>query len=160
MNMTKEYSRGTVVFREGETGNSMYNIDFGKVGVYRGYGTKDEKQIAELDTDKVFGEMSLLDHAPRSATVVVLEDHTLLSEISEEDFYEFFEKNPMKLVNIMTSMCNRLRKTTQDYKEACHTVYDAVETEKKGEEKSKSLVERINDLCEFYSTMSYYPYFD
>jgi CRP-like cAMP-binding protein len=46
MNKTKEYSRGTVVFREGETGNSMYNIDFGKVGVYRGYGTKDEKQIA------------------------------------------------------------------------------------------------------------------
>ena len=48
-------------------------------------------------------------------------------------------------------MCHNLRKTTNSYIEACHTVYDTVEVKKSGAKKSKSLLDRINKLCEFYS---------
>lgn len=159
MNKTKEYSRGTVIVREGDAGESMFNIESGMVGVYRGYGMADETLLAELDSGKIFGEMSLLDHAPRSATVVVLEDRTVLTEITEADFYGFFEKNPSLILDIMGQMCSRLRKTTQDYRDACRTVYETVETEKKGEKKSRSLLDRLKELCDFYSQFSFYPYY-
>ena len=159
MNNTKEYSRGAVIVREGDAGESMFAVESGSVGVYRGYGTADETLLATLDSGKVFGEMSLLDRAPRSATVVVLEDRTVLTEITEVDFYSFFQQNPSRILDIMGQMCSRLRKTTQDYRDACRTVYETVETEKTGGQKSRSLLDRIRELCDFYSQFSFYPYY-
>ena len=94
--------------------------------------------------------MGLLDHAPRSATVVVLEKDTMLTKISEESFLAFFEENPYVILDVMQQMCNRLRMTNTAYTEACHTVYDAVEAEKSGQKKSPSLKERIQELCRAY----------
>ena len=83
MNNTKLYNPGSIICREGETGDCMYEVESGKVGVYHDYGGPDEKLIAELYSNKVFGEMGLLDHAPRSATVVALEENTTVTTISE-----------------------------------------------------------------------------
>ena len=58
----------------------------------------------------------------------------------------------------MKQLCNRLRRTTKDYVEACRTAYDAVEAEKSCK-KDQSLTDRIRDLCRFYSDNSYYPYY-
>ena len=44
---------------------------------------------------------------------------------------------------LMMQMCGRLRRTTRDYIGACRTVHDAVEAEKTGAEKSRSLQARI-----------------
>ena len=58
----------------------MYRINVGMVSfVY-----------SALYGGKILGEMGLLEHAPRSATVVVLEENTVLTKITEE---EFFRKN-------------------------------------------------------------------
>lgn len=159
MSDTKKYRRGTVIFREGDPGDCMYEIQTGSVGVYRDYGGPNETRVAELYSGKVFGEMGLLDHAPRSATVVVMGDDTVLTKISEESFFAYFEENPTVILNVMQQMCNRLRQTTKDYAEACHTVYDAVEAEKSGVSKSPSLLERIRELCSFTGFDSFYPYY-
>ena len=151
MNNTKLYTPGGIICREGEPGDCMYEVESGKVGVYHDYGGPDEKLIAELYSNKVFGEMGLLDHAPRSATVVALEENTTVTTISEEDFDAYFEENPVKVLEIVKQMCHNLRQTTNKYIEACHTVYDTVEVKKSGAKKSKSLLDRINKLCEFYS---------
>ena len=163
MNDTKNYKQGTVLFLEGESGDCMYEIQTGSVGIYRDYQGPNEKLVAELFAGKVFGEMGLLDHAPRSATAVVMQD-SVLTVICEDQFYAYFEENPSVVLDIMQQMCGRLRKTTKNYVEACHTVYDTVETEKKGEKKSKSLLDRIKALCDFYNNYVYndgdfYPYF-
>jgi len=160
MNNTMAFNRGAVIFREGDPGDCMYELESGGIGIYHDYGGPNEKQIATLYNGsdiKVFGEMGLLEHAPRSATAVVLEKDTIVTRVSEEDFNAYFEKNPAKVLDLMQQMCNRLRKTTQDYINAAHTVYDAVETEKKGGSKSDSLLDRLNELCEFY--INYNPYF-
>ncbi len=161
MNNTKAYSRGAIVLREGDPGDCMYELETGSVGVYHDYGGPNEKLITKLcntSSDiKVFGEMGLLEHAPRTATVVVMENNTILTRVSEEDFIAYFETNPAKVLNILQQMCNRLRNTTRDYVDACHTVYDSVEAEKKGEPKSKSLLDRISQLCDFY--VNYHPFF-
>ena len=160
MNNTMAFDRGAVIFREGDPGDCMYELESGGIGIYHDYGGPHEKQIAALYNGsdiKVFGEMGLLEHAPRSATAVVLEKDTIVTRVSEEDFNAYFEKNPAKVLDLMQQMCNRLRRTTQDYINAAHTVYETVETEKKGGIKSESLLDKLNELCEFYS--NYNPYF-
>ena len=151
MNKTKLYERGKVICREGEPSDCMYEIETGKVGVYHDYGGPEEKLITELYGGKVFGEMGLVDHAPHSATVVAADENTVITTITEEDFFEYYKENPAKVLDIVQQMCHRLRKTTNDYIEACHTVYDTVETKKSGEKKSKSLLDRINELCAAFS---------
>ena len=158
MNDTNSYCRGTVIFREGDPGDCMYEVQSGSVGIYSDYGGANEKLIEKFFGGKVFGEMGLLEHAPRSATVVVLEDETILTRITEEQFLDYFKENPYVILDVMQQMCNRLRKTTKDYVEACHTVYDSVEAEKNGEKKSKSLLDRIKALCDFYSSNCIFPY--
>ena len=159
MNETKEYKRGSVTFREGDPGNCMYEIPSGSVGVYRDYGGPNETEIAKLYSGKVFGEMGLLEHMPRSATVVVLEDKTDVTRITEEDFFSYFAENQSVILDVMQQMCNRLRRTTKDYIEACHTAFDAVEAAKSGKDKPKSLLARIKELCDYYSSNSFYPYY-
>ena len=60
------YGCGQVIFREGDPGDSMFEVYTGKVGVYANYGTADEKLLTDYFPGKYFGEMGLLDHAPRS----------------------------------------------------------------------------------------------
>lgn len=161
MDNIQTFSRGKIVFREGDAGDCMYQLESGGVGVYHDYGGPNEKLISTLYNSsrelRIFGEMGLLEHAPRSATVVALEDNTILTRISEADFEDCFKKNPTMLLDLMQQMCNRLRKTTQNYVEACHTVYDTVETEKTGGNKDRGLLDRLDELCAFYT--NYQPIF-
>jgi CRP-like cAMP-binding protein len=143
----KNFKHGDIIFREGDPGECMYDIQSGKVGIYKYYGTANEKRIAELFPDQLFGEMGLLDSAPRSATAVALED-TTLDTISESEFYDFFREQPVKVLLLMQQMSSRLRRTTRDYVEACRTVYETAEAEKTGEEKSGKLMDRIERFCE------------
>ena len=152
----KSFSRGTVIFRQGETGDCMYEIQSGNVGIYHDYGGPNEKKIAHLMPSDVFGEMGLLEQAPRSATALVLENDTLLERVTEQDFNAYFEKNPTKVLQIMQQMCARLRNTTADYLEACRTVHETVEAEKTGKKRSGSLLGRIKKLCDLYSSFNFY----
>ena len=82
----EKYKKGEIIFREGDPGHSMYDINWGTVGIFTGYGTPEERKLAELRSEDVFGEMGILDQAPRSATAVALEDDTYLFVITESDF--------------------------------------------------------------------------
>ena len=154
----KSYNKGAVIFRQGDPGDCMYDIQFGKVGIFDHYGEPDEKKIADLYIDQIFGEMGLLDHAPRSATAVALEKDTVVSVVSEEEFYEYFEKEPVKVLVLMQQMCNRLRRTSKDYLEACRTVHDTVAAEKAGAKKCGGLIASLQKLCAAYRDFDYYAH--
>ena len=154
----KSFKKGAVIFRQGDAGDCMYDIQFGRVGIFDHYGEPDEKKIAELFADQIFGEMGLLDHAPRSATAVALENDTVLSVISEEEFYEYFEKEPVKILVLMQQMCNRLRRTSKDYLEACRTVHDTVAAEKADKPKSGGLLASLQKLCAAYKGYDYFAH--
>lgn len=144
---TRTFKKDEIICLSGDPGDCMFCIQNGKAGVFNDYGKPEEKRLAILSHGALFGEMSLLDHEPRSATVVSLMDNTKLEVISEENFKEFFENSPEMLQGLARQMANRLRQTTRDYAEACRTVYDAVEVEKNSGKKSDSLMERIKKLC-------------
>ncbi|MEI7705893.1 MAG: Crp/Fnr family transcriptional regulator [Deltaproteobacteria bacterium] len=71
------FSRGTVLFREGDPGREMYVIHRGKVEISRSAG-RVEKVLSTLGQGEFFGEMAILNDAPRSATATCVEDCSLL----------------------------------------------------------------------------------
>ena len=146
----KKFPRGKVICREGDPGDCMYNVQYGSVGIFHDYGGPNEKLLATLMSDEFFGEMGLLDHAPRSATAVSLDNETVIEFISESDFYEYFEKNPSKVLLLMQQMCSRLRRTTRDYVHACNTVKETVNSEKTGI-MTDELAQQIARLSSVYS---------
>jgi CRP/FNR family transcriptional regulator, cyclic AMP receptor protein len=73
----REFPRGTVLFREGDPGREMYVVHRGKVGISARVGAV-EKVLSTLGQGEFFGEMSILNDAPRSATATCLEDCLLL----------------------------------------------------------------------------------
>ncbi len=122
----EKYRKGQVVFRQGDPGDCLYYIRWGSVGVYANYGEKNEERLAELRMEDYFGEMGLLDHASRSATVVSLDHGTVLSRISEDEFEEFLREKPARVVDILSRLSHKLRDTTKKYLQVCQAVDESV----------------------------------
>jgi CRP/FNR family cyclic AMP-dependent transcriptional regulator len=69
-----------------------------------------------LGEEEVFGEMALLEHKTRGATVVVLAE-TELVEIDEPQFYILVRQNPHFVLQLMQLLSERLRRADALYKE-------------------------------------------
>lgn len=126
---TKTFSKNEVIFEKGAPGDCMYEVDLGKVGIYSNYGTPEQKLLTEYFPDQYFGEMGLLDHAPRSATAVALEDGTCLTPVTEEGFDAYFKENPMRVAMVVQQLSHNLRKRTREYIEVCGKVKELTEKE-------------------------------
>ena len=145
------YPAGTVICKEGEIGDCMYDIHWGHVGIYTGYGTDDEQKLTELAANSFFGEMGMLSKEPRSATAVALEDQTTLEIIYSEDLRELFEKNPPKFGMIIGHLSSRLRKLSDKYLAACSLVYEVSEARANDPKLSEDLRAKLKD----YKTQLY-----
>ena len=121
----EQYSRDTVIFREGESGNCMYAVEGGCVGIYTGYGTDQEQLLTELVPGTFFGEMGMIEQEPRSATAVALEDDTFVEIIRPENLTALFKANPAQVDMILRHLSHRLRQLTDDYKRVCDDVYES-----------------------------------
>jgi CRP-like cAMP-binding protein len=125
----KMFHKGALIFREGDMADCMYAVYSGRVGVYAGYGTAEEKLLAEYTQDQYFGEMGLAECYPRSATAVA-KAATTVSEIDADEFASYFKDRPDVVLTIMRALSARLRETDQRYLEAKQAVYDAIEAER------------------------------
>lgn len=121
----KSFSKGTIIFKEGEKGYCMYDVHSGKVGIYKDYNTPGEKLLTELMADEFFGEMGMLENENRSATAVVLDDYTVIESIYPTGLAELFEKNPLKVDMILKHVSYRLRRLTNDYLSVCRQISEA-----------------------------------
>lgn len=112
----KDVEPGIEIVREAETGDAMFLIVTGKCVVKKG-----EMEIARLGPGEHFGEMALVERAPRSATVVA-EDDTRLLEIARTDFFRVLRESSdtaVKLLwNIVSVLAARLRETSSQLGEA------------------------------------------
>ena len=109
------YRKGDVVIREGEPGECLYIVRTGRVRVEK---TAKGRRItlAELEPGSPFGEMSLLDTFPTSATVSALEDTELLS-IGRLDLNVLLNWDPLLASKLWRSFTHvlslRLRDTNE-----------------------------------------------
>ena len=103
------FAAGETILTEGEMGRTAYLLVSGKVEVIVGTGGK-AKSVATLRAGEVFGEMSLLEPGPRSATVKAL-DRTECLVTSYDDFMVAIQEEPQKAVQLMRTLVTRLRQT-------------------------------------------------
>lgn len=136
------YPKGTLICKEGETGDCMYGLQWGTVGVYTGYGTDAEQKLADLYANSFFGELGMIEDEPRSATVVVTSDEATIEIIYPDDLEELFEKNPPKVMMILSHVSSRLRKLTDKYLGACGLVYEALAEAENNQSMSEALKEK------------------
>lgn len=99
----EHHERGSVVFDEGDAGDALYLVLTGKVRVH-----KRDKLIAELGERECFGEMSILDASPRSASVTAQDDLDVL-KITREDFQEILAEKPEIALGVIKVLTRRLR---------------------------------------------------
>lgn len=84
---------GQMVIFQGEIGQNFYVIKRGSVHVTARSG-KDKVELADLKTGDFFGEISLLEEKPVSATVKVAEANTEILTISHDVFQQMLKDNP------------------------------------------------------------------
>jgi HEAT repeat protein len=103
----EQVKAGDTVVNKGETGTCMYIIYEGKVRVFDGDHT-----FAHLGSRDFFGELSLLDAEPRSASVAAIED-TFLLRLDQHTFFEILADRIEVTREILKILCRRLRSQNQ-----------------------------------------------
>lgn len=100
---------GTVIMDQGQTGREAFVVLTGKVEVTRG-----GRKVADLGPGAVVGEMSLLDHGPRTATVTCVTDCELLV-IDQRHFRSVLQEVPAMAVKLLTTIAGRIRDLDKKY---------------------------------------------
>lgn len=111
--IVKNFNRDETVVLEGDDSvQALYLIATGSVQVYMTGIDGRETILSFLERGDFFGEMSLIDGEPRSASVRTVTDATLLV-IHRESFLSLLRKTPEIAMALMSELCKRLRKANK-----------------------------------------------
>jgi len=103
----ESFSKGALIFREGDQGDKMYLIVSGAVRLLKAESGVD-KEIASLSAGECFGEMAILTSEGRSLTAAAAEPTIALS-IQQDHFRNLLEEVPSISFQIFKVLCRRLR---------------------------------------------------
>ena len=123
----KNIKPGEAIIREDEEGETFYILYAGKVEITKKTRHNDSftVDILNADNNSCFGELALIDDELRSATVVAINEVTLLA-IDKSDFIKMGNNNTkigLEVTRVLSKiMAQRMRKSTQDM----ITVFDAL----------------------------------
>src|SRR5580704_5805170 len=99
----REFKAGEVIFKEGELGSEFFVIQQGKVDIQLG-----NRLLGTLGDHDIFGEMALIDAAPRSATAIAKTDVKIVP-VGEKQFLFLVSRTPHFALNVMRVLARRLR---------------------------------------------------
>jgi CRP-like cAMP-binding protein len=105
------YDSNYTIITEGLEGRAMYILVSGRVSVRIG-----SQEVAQLKTNDCFGEMSVFDAEPRSASIVTLEPCTCLV-LTQQQLYDAIDETPGIAVNILRLLSRRIRELNLDLNE-------------------------------------------
>ena len=103
---TRSFPKDTMVFSENMPGNEMYIIQKGAVKITKIVNDK-EVLLAVLKQGDMFGEMSLIESRPRTASVIAFEDAVLLA-VNKENFSRMVKNQPQIIARLTTTLAERI----------------------------------------------------
>jgi CRP/FNR family transcriptional regulator, cyclic AMP receptor protein len=113
---SRRFRRGEVLFHQGDPGDALFIVMGGTIKIMLPSETGDEAILATLRPGDVFGELALLDGAPRSATAVALEaTETLI--LPRDQFRELLATEPAIRDALLASIAAELRRLTNHVEE-------------------------------------------
>ncbi|NNJ64325.1 MAG: cyclic nucleotide-binding domain-containing protein [Xanthomonadales bacterium] len=104
----KVYRDGEDIILQGETGDSMYVVQSGRVEVLQNSETGGEQHLAFLDAGDFFGEMAVFEKEVRSATVRAAGEARVL-RIDKKMLLRRIREDPLLAVNLLKTMSHRIR---------------------------------------------------
>jgi CRP/FNR family transcriptional regulator, cyclic AMP receptor protein len=99
----RSFKAGETIFKEGDPATELYVIQSGRVGIQLG-----NRLLDTLEANEMFGEMALVDGAPRSAAAIAVTDVSLVP-VSEKQFMFLISQTPFFALKVMRVLANRLR---------------------------------------------------
>jgi CRP-like cAMP-binding protein len=99
----RDFKAGDVIFRQGDPAHELFIVQSGEVEIRLG-----NRVLESLPQYSIFGEMALIDSAPRSATAIASSDAKLVP-VSEKQFLFLISNTPYFALNVMRVMARRLR---------------------------------------------------
>lgn len=121
------FAGGATIFRDGEAGGAMYLIRSGQVELWLYDDDRNRVILGTFGHGEFFGELSLLNDEPRTATATTLDDTDLLV-IDRDDLRRLFGQKPDAALDVLTTLGRRLRETNQLVRtRASRNVNDAFE---------------------------------
>ena len=138
------FSAAEQVFAVGEPGDSLYIVGTGTVELFVKDDAGGKIVLTVCGPGEVFGELSLFDGGPRTASAVALEEATLLV-LDRDDLLAFLQQHPAASLDLLTTMGQRIRSTDQILR---HRVARNINEEM---EIRSTAVERIADVIAAFS---------
>ncbi len=109
---TVNLARGSVLFTEGEPGDRLYVVAEGKIKLGATSNDGRETLLAVLGPGEMFGELSLFDPGPRTATASALTDSRLLG-LGHADLRPWLTGRPEVSLSLLQALAQRLRRTNE-----------------------------------------------
>jgi CRP-like cAMP-binding protein len=104
--------RGDVLFHEGDQGDRLYVIGEGKIKLGRTSVDGRENLLAILGPGEMFGELSLFDPGPRTATATAVAETQLIG-LGHESLHSFLSGRPAVASTLLAALARRLRRTNE-----------------------------------------------
>ena len=98
------YPAGTVIFRDGDPGHEMFIVVEGEVEIRIG-----DVVVDVVGPGGIFGEMAIIDAAPRSATAIARVDAKLVA-VAQKRFMFLLQQTPQFAIQVMRIMTDRLKR--------------------------------------------------
>lgn len=105
----RRFSPGQVIFHLGDPGGLLYLISRGKVKISHTTSDGQEVVLAILGPGDFFGEMALIDDAPRSATAITLEPSETWT-LHREEFIQYLTDNPDFALHVLKTLARHIRR--------------------------------------------------
>ena len=99
---------GQHLFKEGEEGESLFIVESGQVEISVDNYSGEKVVLATVGATEIFGETSLFDPGPRSASATAIEDATLLIW-NRDDLLSFLKTTPAASIDLLAILSRRLR---------------------------------------------------
>jgi CRP-like cAMP-binding protein len=106
-------ARGDVLFSEGEPGDRLYILTSGKIKLGRVSSDGRENLLAVLGPGEMFGELSLFDPGPRTATATAVTDAALIG-LGHADLQPWLTGRPEVASQLLSALAQRLRRTNEN----------------------------------------------
>lgn len=106
------YKKGDVILREGSPGKGLYILISGKADVSVKVGSE-KRIVGALSANDVFGEMSLIEETPRTSNVIAAGEAECIY-LDAHILREKMTSHPAVMINLLKTICRRLRTTVQE----------------------------------------------
>jgi cAMP-binding proteins - catabolite gene activator and regulatory subunit of cAMP-dependent protein kinases len=113
--VARSYPKNAILINEGDPSNALYVILKGKVKVYVSDKKGKEVLLNIQGPGECFGELALIDAAPRSASVMTLEN-SQFAVVSKADFQRCLAEHPQIAFELIQSLARRVRSLTENVK--------------------------------------------